>query len=284
MNSIASGMGWDVMLNLRSKARDPKRQRRSSRPRDVQAPSRFEQFLGWCVHGYTALGLVAAAMIAALVVRGGPESFGWAFLLMALATIVDSTDGTLARRVRIKEVVPGFDGRRLDDIIDFLNYTFLPILLIWRAELLPPGQEPWLILPLLASIYGFCQVKVKTDDGYFLGFPSLWNVVAFYLYVLPLGSWASLAVIVVLAVFTFVPSKYLYPSQPGRLNQAATILGAVWTVPLGWLIWSLPASTTPRHDPSIQRLAVATLFYPVFYLGVSWIVTLNHWTRPSPER
>ncbi len=272
------------MRNLSSKARDPKRRRRSARPRDVQTASRFQQFLGWCVHGYTALGLVAAAIIAVLLVRGGPESFGWAFLLMALATIVDSTDGTLARWVRIKEVVPGFDGRRLDDIIDFLNYTFLPILLVWRAELLPAGQEYWLLLPLLASIYGFCQVKVKTDDGYFLGFPSLWNVVAFYLYVLPLGSWASLAVIVVLAVFTFVPSKYLYPSQPGRLNQAATILGAVWAVPLGWLLWRVLASTTPRHDPSIQRLAVATLLYPVLYLAVSWIVTLNHWTRPTPEQ
>ena len=105
---------------------------------------------------------------------------------MAAATIVDSTDGTLARIVRIKEVVPGFDGRRLDDIVDFLNYTFLPLLLIWRAEILPSGQEAWLFLPLLASVYGFCQVQAKTDDGYFLGFPSLWNLVALYLYVLPL--------------------------------------------------------------------------------------------------
>ena len=107
---------------------------------------------------------------------------------MAAATIVDSTDGFLARKVRIKEVVPSFDGRRLDDLVDFLNYTFLPLLLIWRAGILPPGQEPWLFLPLLASAYGFCQVQAKTDDGYFLGFPSLWNVVALYLYMLPLGA------------------------------------------------------------------------------------------------
>ena len=89
-------------------------------------------------------------------------------------------------QVRIKEVVPGFDGRRLDDIVDFLNYTFLPLLLIWRAGILPAGQEAWLFLPLLASVYGFCQVQAKTEDGYFLGFPSLWNLVALYLYVLPL--------------------------------------------------------------------------------------------------
>ncbi len=242
------------------------------------------KFLGWCVHGYTALGLVAAAIITVLLVRGGPESFGWSFLLMTLATIVDSTDGTLARRVRIKEVVPGFDGRRLDDIIDYLNYTFLPLLLIWRAELLPPGQDVWLLLPLLASIYGFCQVHVKTDDGYFLGFPSLWNVVAFYLYILPIGPWACLAVIVVLAVLTFIPTRYLYPSQPGRLNQAATAMGVLWTVPLAWLLWRLLSSPAPRLDPPIQRMAVVSLFYPVFYLGASWIVTLMHWRKPAVER
>ena len=266
------------MLKLKSQGKDQKRQRAAAKARNVP-PTGFEQFLGWCVHGYTSLGLIAAAIMALLLVRGGPEAYRWCFLLMALATIVDASDGTLARLVRIKEVVPSFDGRRLDDIIDYLNYTFLPILLIWRADLLPPGQEGWLIVPLVASIYGFCQVQAKTDDGFFLGFPSLWNVVAFYLYVLPLGTWTCLAIVVALGVMTIVPSKYLYPSQPGRLNVVATVLGIVWTVPLGWLLWSLPTSTSPRGFPSIQRLALASLFYPVFYMTVSWIITLNHWSR-----
>ncbi len=265
------------MLKLRSRPEDSRKQLRSARPRDLHPPTKLEKFLGWSVHGYTALGLVAAAIIAKLLVQGGPQAFGWSFLLMALATIVDATDGTLARRVRIKEVVPSFDGRRLDDIIDYLNYTFLPILLIWRADLLPQGQEAWLILALLASIYGFCQVNVKTDDGYFLGFPSLWNVVALYLYVLPIGPWISLLVIVVLAVLTFVPSKYLYPSQPGRLNRLATVLGAVWAVQCGWLLWCVLASAAPREDPSIHHLAISSLAYPLFYLASSWIVTLNDW-------
>ena len=88
------------------------------------------------------LGLVAAGMIAVLLVHGGPADFRWSFLLMLAATVVDSTDGTLARRVRIKEAVPSFDGRRLDDIIDFLTYTFLPLRLIWRAASCPPGTRP----------------------------------------------------------------------------------------------------------------------------------------------
>ena len=98
---------------------------------------------------------------------------------MLLATLIDATDGTLARAVRIKETLPGFDGRRLDDLVDFLNYTFLPLFLLYQAKILPAGQEYWLLLPLLASACGFCQVSVKTDDGYFLGFPSYWNLVAF---------------------------------------------------------------------------------------------------------
>ena len=94
-------------------------------------PSRWRrQLLGWCVHFYTALGLVAAAAIAVLLVQGGAESYRRIFFLMVVATLIDATDGTFARWVRVKEVLPGFDGRRLDDLVDFLLYTCLPLLLI----------------------------------------------------------------------------------------------------------------------------------------------------------
>jgi phosphatidylcholine synthase len=261
-----------VMLQVRKRRKKPQ-------PRGVRPPPTFGKFLGWCVHGYTALGLVAAGMIAVLIVRGDADAFRWSFLLMAAATIVDSTDGTLARKVRIKEVVPGFDGRRLDDIVDFLNYTFLPLLVIWRAGILPSGQEAWLFLPLLASVYGFCQVQAKTDDGYFLGFPSLWNLVALYLYALPLGGWASLAIIVVLALLTFVPIRHLYPSQPGLLNRVSMIAGALWTPLVAWLIWTLPRGGESHMSESTLRLAVVSLVYPLYYLGVSWAISVLHWRK-----
>ena len=117
------------MLKLKERKR-----RKTSHPREQRPPGKLQRVLGWCVHGYTASGLVAAGLIAVLLVRGGPDVFRWSFLLMVIATIVDSTDGTLARKIRIKEAVPSFDGRRLDDIVDFLTYTFLPLLLIYRAD------------------------------------------------------------------------------------------------------------------------------------------------------
>src|SRR5947209_20532998 len=159
---------------------------------------------------------------------------------MAVALFVDATDGTLARRAKVKEVLPGFDGRKIDDITDFLTYTSLPLLLIWRAHLLPEGTNWCLVIPLLASAYGFCQSAAKTDDGYFLGFPSLWNVVAFYLYVLQIPGAMALGVLIVLAALTFVPSRYLYPSQPGRLNTVHNVLAVGWAVMLVIVLWRLP--------------------------------------------
>jgi phosphatidylcholine synthase len=257
----------------------PRRRPKPSLPREARHPRLVQRVLGWCVHGYTALGLVAAAAIGVLLVQGGADAYRWSFILMIVATLVDSTDGALARKVRIKEAVPSFDGRRLDDLVDFLNYTCLPLLLVWRARLLPEGYEPWLLLPLLASAYGFCQVEAKTHDGYFLGFPSLWNVVAFYLYVLPKNKWAALATVVVLAILTFVPTRHLYPSQPGRLNRVATILGGIWSLLVGWIIWNLPQGSESRVSDTILQLAYLSLFFPAFYLGASWIISIVYWKK-----
>jgi phosphatidylcholine synthase len=237
-----------------------------------------KQCLGWCVHGYTALGLVAAAAIAVLLVHGGAEAFRRAFLLMMAATLIDATDGTFARWIRIKEVLPGFDGRRLDDLVDFLTYTFLPLLLIWRAQILPEGAAVILLLPLLASAYGFCQSSAKTDDGYFLGFPSYWNLVAFYLYALqPLPPGFALTVVVVFALLTFVPSRYLYPTQRGKLNQATVLLGAAWAILLLWILWTM-------QDEFTRPLTILSLFFPIWYLSASWIISVRIWRRKRRRR
>ncbi|HKR00711.1 MAG TPA: hypothetical protein VJT09_08555, partial [Pyrinomonadaceae bacterium] len=196
----------------------------------------MRKILAWGVHLYTALGLVAAAFMAVLIVRGGDDSFRAALLLMVLATLIDSTDGWLARRARVKEFAPTFDGRRLDDLIDFQTYTSLPLLLIWRAGLLTDGQAWWLLLPLLASAYGFSQVNAKTDDGFFLGFPSYWNIVAFYLYLLRPAPLVSLTLIFVLSLLTFIPWRYLYPSQRAPFSRLTNILAIIWVVLLLFIL------------------------------------------------
>src|ERR1700747_1721596 len=105
----------------------------------------MQTLFAWLVHLYTAMGLVCAAGIAVLIVRGGDRSFRLAFVLMMAATAIDATDGWLARRAHVKERLPRFNGSALDDLIDFHTYTSLPLFLLWRAETLPDGP-PWGVL------------------------------------------------------------------------------------------------------------------------------------------
>jgi phosphatidylcholine synthase len=221
--------------------------------------------LAWLVHLYTALGLVCVAGMVVLILHGDDDGFRGALFLMMLATAIDATDGWLARKARVKEVLPGFDGRALDDLIDFHAYASVPLLLIWRAGVLP-GDLAWLLLlPLLASAYGFSQVNVKTPDGFFLGFPSYWNIGSFYLYVMHPDARVSAAVISVFAVLTFIPTPYLYATRGGPFAKLINIGAAIWFVLLGLALFG----------PADQRATVAlvSLAYPAMYLALSAFVT-----------
>ena len=238
----------------------------------ILAPTRGRQILAWLVHAYTAMGLVCAAGMAVAIFEGTPASFRLAFVLMVVACAIDATDGTFARLVRVKQVLPSFDGARLDDITDFLTYTFLPLLLIWRADLVPADHAWLLLVPLIASAYGFCQTMAKTPDGHFLGFPSYWNVVAFYLYVLRPPFWLTETILIVLAVLTFVPLRYLYPSQKGLLNRVMLVLVAVWGLLLCWMLSILPSDRVPSmiEDTRLQTVTWISLIVPACYMAVSW--------------
>jgi len=235
----------------------------------------------WLAHVYTDLGLVLAAGMLVALWRGDADGYRWAFVCMLVACLVDATDGTLARKLRVKERLPNFDGSKLDDIIDFLTFTSLPLALIWRAELLPPAANGVLIVALLASAYGFCQVPAKTTDGYFVGFPSYWNIVAFYLYVLQIPPWIAAGIVLLLALMTFVPSYYMYPSRGATLSRLTNFLGGVWVVLLLAVLGTLPGSEAASSSDMRQNftLAILSLFYPIYYVVVSWAITIHRWRR-----
>jgi phosphatidylcholine synthase len=239
------------------------------------------RLLAWSVHLYTGLGLLLALLMAVWIVDGSPAACRWVFLCMLAATIIDATDGALARRARVKELLPGFDGRRLDDLIDFLTYAFLPLLFIWRVGLIPEPSLVWLVLPLLAAGYGFSQTQAKTEDGFFLGFPSYWNIIAFYLYLLPWPTWCVVGLLEGFALLTFIPLRYLYPSQggttsAGKLNLWTNWLGGIWAAGVLWLMWELPTERRPfelgwgEHPTLVWGWA--SLAFPIYYLVASWLV------------
>ena len=216
----------------------------------------------WCVHAYTALGVVAG-FFAILAIE--QNRYDQALLLMFLAVVIDATDGTLARAARVEEWIPWFDGSRLEDIVDYLNYVIVPCLFLLRARLLPAQDAHWLVaLPLVASAYGFCQKDAKTADYFFLGFPSYWNILAFYLFVLETPLWLNGFLIIFLAALVFVPIKYIYPSRSPRFRGPTNALGALWGICVFVIIYRLPEAPL--------SLVIASLVYPAYYALLSlWL-------------
>ena len=165
-----------------------------AQPKTSALPARL---FAWFVHAYTAAGALLAFAGTLAVFDGRYRD---AFLLMVIATIVDASDGVLARLARVKAVLPGFDGARLDDIVDYLTFVFLPILLLYHAGNLPAG---WAWAPvgavLLSSAYGFASTDAKTEDYFFTGFPSYWNIVALYLHAAAFSPVINASVLLALA-------------------------------------------------------------------------------------
>jgi len=238
--------------------------------------SRSRLVAGAAVHVYTAIGTVLAFLIVLAALDGNAVVALWIGLA---ALVIDGTDGMLARSARVKETIPWFDGALLDNIVDYLTYVFAPLVLLWTTGALPHGPWGWALaaLPLLASSYQFCRVDAKTDDNTFLGFPSYWNVVAFYAVVLDLGQPAVAAVLVVCSVLVFVPVRYLYPSRTQALRTLSLVLTAVWVGTYALLLVQYP-----DPDPFVVALSLAYLGY---YVAVSgWLTAAAARRRRQGDR
>lgn len=225
--------------------------------------------LPWVAHLYTATGAVIALLATGVTFA---HNFRAAFIYLAVATFVDATDGVLARALKVKERLPHFDGAKLDDIVDYLTYVFVPVLIVWQAGLVPV-PFPVCAAMLLSSAYGFAQAHAKAHAGdhFFTGFPSYWNIAVVYLYVWRLAPLVNAAILLGLAVMVFVPIRYVYPSRTQALKVPTLALGAVWAGLVGWMIWRLPATDGPWM--------MLSLAFPVYYFGLSF--WLNGGTEPN---
>jgi phosphatidylcholine synthase len=224
------------------------------------ASSLLARALAWSVHLFTALGAVVALEALEATARGEARA---AFSWMALALAIDSADGVLARAARVKEVLPSYDGSKLDDLVDYLNYVVVPIFFASRMDMLPSGGAGlFAALPLLASAYGFCQGGAKTADFFFTGFPSYWNITVFYFYTLHTPPALNAALLALLSALVLVPLGYVYPTRQPFLRPLTIGLGLAWGAALVVALWRIPA-------PS-PALVHGSLAFPVYYFALSF--------------
>lgn len=222
-----------------------------------------KQALAWAVHAFTASGILMAFMaIQSIFAHHWQAAFAW----MALTVIVDSVDGTLARRLGVKGALPQVDGALLDNIIDYQTYVLLPALIVYEAQLVPGGWDIVVAsLLLLTSAYQFSQADAKTEDHFFKGFPSYWNVAVFYLFMLGMNPWVNLLALLLCAVLVFVPIKYIYPSRTARFKRLTLVLSG---------FWGLAVLVTVVEYPTIRPwLLWASLFFVLYYVALSVYLT-----------
>jgi phosphatidylcholine synthase len=225
----------------------------------------------WLIHLYTASGGVIGIFALFAAAEGRIRD---AFILLIVTNIIDSTDGLLARRVRVREVLPYFDGAMVDNVVDVLTFIWVPMFIMWKAALLPTPL--WIAVPVLAGLYAYGQVDMKTPDAFFLGFPSYWNVVALYLFWFRPSSGIAVLMVVVPAVLTFIPTRYLYASKNDFLWKTTWSLGALWL--------ALVVALLTQANPPLP-LVWLSLYFPAYYMAASFYVDwlIRRSFRISPD-
>jgi phosphatidylcholine synthase len=210
------------------------------------------------VHVLTASGAALALGALLAAVRG---AFDVMFIWLGIALIVDGVDGTIARRLKAADRLPRWSGEVLDLVVDFVTYVFVPAYAIAAGGLLPPmlAVPAGMVIAITGAIY-FSDRRMKTADHYFRGFPTLWNVAAFYLFVLAPAPWLAALLVALLVVLTFVPFKFVHPFRVARLRMVSIAAVALW---LGLAADALVQALAPGPWVAGALVAIA-----VYFVGV----------------
>ena len=212
--------------------------------------------IAWSVHAFTTFGIVAGFLALVAVLKNDPFT---AFVWLGVALFVDGVDGSLARKARVTEYTPNFDGASLDLVIDYFTYVAVPALMIYWFNMVPLDWiftgTTWSLIAavtvMAVSCYTFANVGMKSSDYYFVGFPAIWNIVVLYFYLLGTGAITNLITVFVLAILTFVPVKFVHPLRVTywrKFTIPITVLWAAMTLSL------IIAKKFPENDGFVEQV------------------------------
>jgi phosphatidylcholine synthase len=221
----------------------------------IEPPLTPRTMAAFAVHVFTACGGACALLaLLAAVHADWPQMFVW----LGVASIIDGVDGTIARRLRVGEALPRWSGEALDFVVDFATYVFVPAYAIVAGGLLPRGVA--LALGLTVTVTGalyFADRRMKTPDGYFRGFPALWNLAAFYLFVIKPAPWLGAIAIAALAVATFAPIHFVHPVRVPRWRVLNLAVLALWAL---LALFALEQGLDPPAWAVVALAAIAIYF------------------------
>jgi phosphatidylcholine synthase len=241
-------------------------------PNQLKQYRPFQYFSAWIVHLFTAsaafLGLWSLLKI-------HDHQYIQALWLMAITVVIDAIDGTFARLVHVKSVLPKFDGALLDNIVDYLNYVITPcFFLLVKPDMLPPDLALLIVFGItLTSAYQFCQANAKTPDHFFKGFPCYWNISVFYMFIFETSMQFNAVILVIFSILIFVPIKYVYPSRLDYLTQSKYLKRLMHTCSI---IYGISSTLILWDYPLINPVwSCLSLGYIIMYLFLSFYRTYS---------
>jgi phosphatidylcholine synthase len=195
----------------------------------IQLPKKkvtWPQARAFSVHLLTASGSFLAFLS---LVAASEERWTAMFWWLGLALFVDGIDGPIARKLQVKEVLPTWSGDMLDNIIDYVTYVLIPAFALYQSGFMGEGLSflSAAIIVVSSAIY-YADTSMKTTENFFKGFPVVWNMVVFTLFVIGPGEWVSFAVVVFAGILTFVPVSFLHPVRVKRLRSLNLPIFLVW--------------------------------------------------------
>ena len=193
----------------------------------------------WAVHAFTLTGIIWATL-AMLALADNQPKLMWLYLGIAL--VVDGVDGSMARAAEVGKYAPNFDGVILDSIIDYLTWTFIPALFMFKTGLL--GEGAWgvflLVLINLTSMFCYANAQMKTNDYYFMGFPAAWNIVALALWFMNPSLLATSIIVIIFSILTWAPIAFVHPFRVKRLMPVNIIAAIAWVATSAMMVISYP--------------------------------------------
>lgn len=227
----------------------------------------MSKLIAWTIHFYTALGGVFA-LLALIAIDQNQWSLSMTWLMVCF--FIDGTDGLLARKFHVKEVIPQIDGSNIDYVIDFLTYAFIPAYFVYRADLTPVNLRlPLSAYVVLVSAFYYGKKGMVTKQGQFKGFPVLWNLVVFYtFFIFKSGHIFNSFFIVIFGVLHFLPIQVSYPSRNLKKNPLPFVLGTLMLLVFIAILWIYPATNL------ILTLTALAAFGYFIYLTIrfTWFV------------
>ena len=215
------------------------------------------------VHLFTSSGIVAALLS---IIAIAHHDWRTAMLWLWICFIIDGLDGSFARLANVKEVLPDWDGKTIDYVIDFCTYAVIPAYFMYETAMFPEAWRlPIAALVLLTSAMYYGKMGMVSHDNYFVGFPVLWNFVIFYQYfVFETGETVNIISTILLCILHFIPIKVPYPSQSLGNRWLHMVVITVAIIANALLLYYYPAPM-----PVFKWLSIGFLAYVTVWAGVA---------------